>query len=77
MPSCNGARRVPPASEWHGVCSNNDQASFGEASDSPRSGRSRSFDEAGIVIAFPQRDAHLDSLAPLEERLVDTEGKLS
>ena len=30
----------------------------------------RIFREAGIVIAFPQRDVHLDSLSPLEIRLV-------
>jgi small-conductance mechanosensitive channel len=29
------------------------------------------FREAGIVIAFPQRDVHLDSKGPLELRLVD------
>ena len=29
------------------------------------------FNEAGIVIAFPQRDVHLDSLRPVEVRLVD------
>jgi potassium efflux system protein len=28
------------------------------------------FREAGIVIAFPQRDVHLDSLTPVEVRLV-------
>jgi small-conductance mechanosensitive channel len=28
------------------------------------------FREAGIVIAFPQRDVHLDSLSPVEVRLV-------
>lgn len=27
------------------------------------------FDEAGITIAFPQRDIHLDSLSPIEVRL--------
>jgi len=27
--------------------------------------------EAGIVIAFPQRDVHLDSLSPVEVRIVD------
>lgn len=30
----------------------------------------RVFGEAGIVIAFPQRDVHLDSLSPLEVRVV-------
>ncbi len=29
------------------------------------------FREAGIVIAFPQRDVHLDTLSPLEVRVVD------
>ena len=29
------------------------------------------FRDAGIVIAFPQRDVHLDSTAPLDVRLVD------
>ena len=29
------------------------------------------FREAGIVIAFPQRDTHLDTLKPLEIRLID------
>ncbi len=33
------------------------------------------FREAGIVIAFPQRDVHLDTQKPLEFRIVDTEGK--
>lgn len=28
------------------------------------------FDEHGIVIAFPQRDVHLDTLSPLEVRLM-------
>lgn len=27
------------------------------------------FEQAGIVIAFPQRDVHLDTLKPLEVRL--------
>jgi potassium efflux system protein len=27
--------------------------------------------EAGIVIAFPQRDVHLDTAGPLEVRMVD------
>jgi potassium efflux system protein len=31
------------------------------------------FRENGIVIAFPQRDVHLDSLKPVEVRLVDRE----
>ena len=30
--------------------------------------------EAGIVIAFPQRDLHLDTLKPLEVKMVGTEG---
>ena len=30
------------------------------------------FREAGIVIAFPQRDVHLDTQRPLEFRLVDS-----
>jgi small-conductance mechanosensitive channel len=29
------------------------------------------FREAGIVIAFPQRDVHLDTLSPLEVRITD------
>ncbi len=32
------------------------------------------FAEAGIVIAFPQRDLHLDTLKPLEVKMVGTEG---
>ena len=32
------------------------------------------FREAGIVIAFPQRDVHLDIQRPLELRIVDSEG---
>jgi small-conductance mechanosensitive channel len=32
------------------------------------------FREAGIVIAFPQRDVHLDTQKPLELRIVDAEG---
>jgi small-conductance mechanosensitive channel len=28
------------------------------------------FQEAGIVIAFPQRDVHLTSIAPLDVRVV-------
>jgi len=31
------------------------------------------FRAAGIIIAFPQRDVHLDTQGPLEVRLVDTE----
>ena len=31
------------------------------------------FREAGIVIAFPQRDVHLDTQRPLELRIVDAE----
>jgi small-conductance mechanosensitive channel len=31
------------------------------------------FREHGLVIAFPQRDVHLDSVRPLEIRLVDRE----
>jgi potassium-dependent mechanosensitive channel len=30
------------------------------------------FREAGIVIAFPQRDVHIDTLRPLEMRLVES-----
>jgi small-conductance mechanosensitive channel len=33
------------------------------------------FRQAGIVIAFPQRDVHLDTLRPLELRIIDTEGE--
>jgi small-conductance mechanosensitive channel len=29
------------------------------------------FRESGLVIAFPQRDVHLDSLRPIEVRLMD------
>ena len=29
------------------------------------------FADAGIVIAFPQRDVHLDTLSPLQVRLLD------
>ncbi len=32
------------------------------------------FDEAGIVIAFPQRDVHLESARPLEVKVVRDEG---
>ncbi len=31
------------------------------------------FAENGIVIAFPQRDVHMDTLSPLEIRMVDAE----
>lgn len=33
------------------------------------------FRESGIVIAFPQRDVHLDSLKPLELKILRGEGK--
>ena len=33
------------------------------------------FHEAGIVIAFPQRDVHLDTLRPVEVRLVGVDGR--
>ncbi len=33
---------------------------------------SQLFDEAGIVIAFPQRDVHLDATKPLEIRMLDS-----
>jgi small-conductance mechanosensitive channel len=33
------------------------------------------FREAGITIAFPQRDVHLDSLSPLEVRVLSSEEK--
>jgi potassium efflux system protein len=32
------------------------------------------FRQAGIIIAFPQRDVHLDTQRPLELRIVDAEG---
>lgn len=32
------------------------------------------FRQAGIVVAFPQRDVHLDTQRPLELRIVDTPG---
>jgi len=32
------------------------------------------FREAGITIAFPQRDVHLDTLRPLEVRVVKNGG---
>jgi small-conductance mechanosensitive channel len=35
------------------------------------------FREAGITIAFPQRDVHLDSLAPVEVRIVSSEPRES
>jgi potassium-dependent mechanosensitive channel len=31
------------------------------------------FRTAGIVIAFPQRDVHLDTQGPVEVRIVDKE----
>jgi small-conductance mechanosensitive channel len=34
------------------------------------------FRENGIVIAFPQRDTHLDTSSPLEIRLVDTQSAI-
>ena len=34
---------------------------------------SKLFEENGIVIAFPQRDVHLDTHAPLEIRMIDEE----
>jgi small-conductance mechanosensitive channel len=33
------------------------------------------FDENGIVIAFPQRDVHLDSLTPLQVQVLETSPK--
>ena len=30
----------------------------------------RAFKEAGVTIAFPQRDVHLDATGPLEVRVV-------
>ena len=33
------------------------------------------FREAGIIIAFPQRDVHLDTRSPLEVRLLSPRGK--
>ena len=33
------------------------------------------FNEAKVVIAFPQRDVHMDTLRPLEIRMVNAEGK--
>jgi potassium efflux system protein len=35
----------------------------------------RSFNEAGITIAFPQRDVHLDTLQPLDVRITRDGGK--
>jgi small-conductance mechanosensitive channel len=35
------------------------------------------FREHGIVISFPQRDLHMDTLSPLEIRLVDADHKRS
>ena len=32
------------------------------------------FDEAGIVVAFPQRDVHLDTTAPLRVQLAEPRG---
>jgi len=37
----------------------------------------RAFREADITIAFPQRDTHLDTLAPLEVRIVPPESQTS
>ena len=33
------------------------------------------FNEAGIVIAFPQRDVHLDTAGPLEVRIINPQSK--
>jgi len=33
------------------------------------------FREAGIVIAFPQRDIHLDTLKPLDIRILEQQIK--
>jgi len=33
---------------------------------------SNAFKEAGVTIAFPQRDVHLDATSPLEVRVVST-----
>lgn len=33
------------------------------------------FEEAGITISFPQRDVHLDSLKPIDIRIVDAQGR--
>ena len=30
----------------------------------------RLFNEAGIVISFPQRDVHLDTMKPLEVKMI-------
>jgi potassium efflux system protein len=35
------------------------------------------FREAGIVIAFPQRDVHLDAHKPLELRILDSKNTVS
>ncbi len=35
----------------------------------------RKFNEAGVVIAFPQRDVHLDSAAPIRISIVDEQGR--
>jgi small-conductance mechanosensitive channel len=35
----------------------------------------REFREAGITIAFPQRDVHLDATGPLEVRVVSEDSK--
>ena len=35
----------------------------------------RKFADAGISIAFPQRDVHLDTSGPIQIRIVDAEGK--
>jgi potassium efflux system protein len=32
----------------------------------------RRFNEAGIVIAFPQRNIHIDTMQPLEVRMVES-----
>lgn len=37
----------------------------------------RMFNEAGIVIAFPQRDVHLDTQRPLEIKLLQREEETS
>lgn len=33
------------------------------------------FRKAGIVIAFPQQDVHLDTQKPLELRIVNSDGR--
>jgi potassium efflux system protein len=35
----------------------------------------RKFKEAGIVIAFPQRDVHLNTTSPLEVRVLPAQGE--